>query len=133
MTLIEAMGAGIPVALHKHIFSRVLSGIDLAYPGAFSWRQPEALLAYCASITADELTEAGKSGREQFERYHLGEHLHRYMNDDKQSGLVPAGVPGKFLVEADEWALLMERQLSFRRVLYRAAYRVFRKFRARCL
>ena len=133
LTLIEAMGASIPVALHRHIFSRVLSGIDLAYPGAFSWRQPEELLDYCASITADELVKAGKSGREQFERYHLGEHLHRYMNDDKQSGLVPAGVPGKFLVEADEWALWMERQLSFRRVLYRAAYRVFRKFRARCL
>ena len=133
LTLIEAMGAGIPVALHRHIFSRVLSGIDLACPGAFSWRQPEELLDYCASITADELVKAGKSGREQFERYHLGEHLHRYMNDDKQSDLVPAGVPGNFSVEADEWALWMERQLSFHRVFYRAAYRAFRRFRARWL
>jgi len=133
LTLIEAMGAGIPVALHKHIFSRVLSGIDLAYSGAFSWRQPEALLAYCASITAEELAEAGKSGREQFERFHAVEHLHRFMNDDKQGGLVPARVHGHFSVEGDEWALWMARQVSFRRVLYRAAYTAFRKFRARWL
>ncbi len=133
LTLIEAMGAGIPVALHRHIFSRVLSGIDLACPGAFSWRQPEELLDYCASITANELVKAGKSGREQFERYHSVEHLHRLMNDDKQSGLVPAGVPANFAVEADEWALWMERQLSFHRVFYRAAYRAFRRFRARWL
>lgn len=133
LTLIEAMGAGIPVALHRHIFSRVLSGIDLACPGAFSWRQPEELLDYCASITADELVKAGKSGREQFERYHSVAHLHRFMNDDKQSGLVPAGVSAKFSVEADEWALWMERQVSFHRVFYRAAYRTFRRFRARWL
>lgn len=133
LTLIEAMGAGIPVALHRHIFSSFLSGIDLAFPGAFSWRQPEELLNYCASISTDELVMAGKSGREQFERFHSVEHLHRFINDGKQSGLVPTGVLGKFFVEADEWALWMERQLSFRRVLYRAAYRAFRRFRARWL
>jgi len=133
LTLIEAMGAGVPVALHKHIFSRVLSGIDLAYSGAFSWRQPEELLEYCASITSEELVKAGKSGREQFVRFHSVEHLHRFMNDHKHTGLVPTGVPSRFFVEADEWASWMERQLSFHRVFYRAAYRVFRKFRARWL
>jgi glycosyltransferase involved in cell wall biosynthesis len=133
LTLIEAMGAGVPVVLHRHIFSSVLSGIDLAYPGVFSWRQPEELLDYCASITADELVMAGKSGREQFQRFHSIEHLHRFVNDDRQSCLVPIGIGGEFFVEADEWALWMERQLSFRRILNRIAYRAFRKFRARWL
>ena len=133
LTLIEAMGAGIPVALHKHIFSKILSGIDLAYFGAFSWRQPEELLDYCGSITNNELVKAGKSGREQFERFHSVEHLHGFMNDDKYISLVPTSVPSKFFVEADEWALWMERQVSFYRVFYRATYRIFRKFRARWL
>ena len=133
LTLIEAMGAGVPVALHRHIFSNVLSGVDLAYPGAFSWRQSQELLDYCASVTVDKLVAAGKAGREQFQRFHSIEHLHRFVNNDTQSCLIPTGVSSKFFVEADEWALWMERQLSFRHLFYRAAYREFRKFRDRWL
>jgi len=50
LTLIEAMGAGVPVILHRHIFSRVLSSIDLAYSEAFNWRSPDELLNYCATV-----------------------------------------------------------------------------------
>ena len=59
LTLIEAMGAGIPVALHKHIYSRVLSGIDLAYPGVFYWEDPKQLLEYCGKVSVEELKEDG--------------------------------------------------------------------------
>lgn len=131
LTLIEAMGAGIPVALHKHIYSRILSGIDLAYPGAFSWRQPEELLAYCESITIDALIRAGKSGREQFEKFHSVDKLNVLINGNDDQKLVPTQVPVKFPIEADEWALWMERQLSFHRVFYRWIYRAYRRLRAR--
>lgn len=131
LTLIEAMGAGIPVALHRHIFSRVLSGIDLAYPGAFSWRQPEELLNYCTTVTANDLNEAGKSGRMQFEQFHSSKHLHRFFNDSAHDNLKPNALSNKFSVEADEWALWMERQMNLRRLISRAAYRAYRRFRAR--
>ncbi|AJP48538.1 hypothetical protein PG1C_08925 [Rugosibacter aromaticivorans] len=129
VTLIEALGAGIPVALHRHIFSRVLSGIDLAYPDAFSWREPEELLNYCASVTADDLKVAGKAGRAQFEQFHSSEHLDCFLNDTDYSSPTPHVLSANFSVEADEWGLWMERQLSLRRLISRAAYRAYRRFR----
>ncbi|MGB5157415.1 MAG: glycosyltransferase family 4 protein [Desulfobacterales bacterium] len=130
LTLIEAMGAGIPVALHRHIFSSVLSGIDLAYPGVFNWRYPEELLNYCITVTADDLKEAGNSGRMQFEKFHRNEYLYRYINDYDYEGLTPNKLLGNFSVEADEWALWMERRLSFSHVISRFLYRVYKRFRA---
>lgn len=130
LTLIEAMGAGIPVALHRHIFSRILSGIDLAYTGAFSWRYPDELLNYCASLTSGELMEAGRSGRMQYEKFHSPEHLQGILNDAVRDCPKPNDLSDKFSVESDEWALWMERQLNIRRVLSRAVYRAFRRFRA---
>ena len=130
LTLIEAMGAGIPVALHRHIFSRVLSGVDLAYPGAFSWRAPEDLLNYCVSLDAKTLKEAGISGRLQFEKFHDSRALPGMLNDPAQNRQNPhALVP--FSVETDEWALWMERQLTLARVMSRAVYRALRSLRAR--
>jgi glycosyltransferase involved in cell wall biosynthesis len=130
LTLIEAMGAGIPVALHRHIFSRVLSGIDLAYEGAFSWRSPEELLNYCASLTPGDLKEAGRLGRMQYEKFHSPGILHGILNDVGRDHPRPNDLSDKFSVESDEWALWMERQLNIRRVLSRAVYRAFRRFRA---
>lgn len=129
LTLIEALGAGIPVALHRHIFSRILSGIDLAYPSVFSWRQPEELLNYCASVTVDDLKAAGKAGRAQFEQFHSSEHLDRFLNDTDYSSPTPNALSSNFSVETDEWGLWMERQLSLRHLVSRAAYRVYRRFR----
>jgi len=130
LTLIEAMGAGIPVALHKHIFSRVLSGIDLAYLGAFSWRQPDELLNYCVSVTGDALEAGGKAGRMQFEKFHSSQHLHHFLNDRANYNLIPDMSPNHFSVEADEWVLWMERQMNLRRLITTAIYRAFRYFRA---
>jgi glycosyltransferase involved in cell wall biosynthesis len=131
LTLIEAMGAGTPVALHKHVFSRLLSGIDLAYPGAFNWRQPEALLQYCALVTPEALTTASRQARQQYEQFHSVEHLHAFMNAEHQATLVPNATPINFMIDSDEWASWVERQLSIRHVLARATYRVLRKLRAR--
>lgn len=130
LTLIEAMGAGIPVALHRHIFSRVLSGIDLAYAGAFSWRDPDQLLGYCAALTAGDLEQASRAGRRQYEQFHSQCVLHGILNDAERGCPRPNGLSEDFVVEADEWAFWMERQLNLRRMLARTAYRTFRRFRA---
>lgn len=130
LTLIEAMGAGIPVALHRHIFSRILSGIDLAYPGAFSWRAPEELLDYCVSLTPGDLVEAGRSGRTQYEKFHSGMHLGRMLGDAACESPRPHELSDRFSVESDEWALWMEGQVTIRRMVSRAAFRAFKRFRA---
>ena len=129
LTLIEAMGAGIPVALHRHIFSRILSGIDLAYSGAFSWRSPEELLNYCVSLSTSALEEAGRSGRMQYEKFHSPDKLQEILSDAVRNRPKPSELSGKFSIESDEWALWMERQLNIRRVLSRGVYRAVRRFR----
>jgi len=130
LTLIEAMGAGIPVALHRHIFSRILSGIDLAYSGAFSWRAPDELLDYCVSLTPGDLVEAGRLGRTQYEKFHSGMHLRRMLDDAACESPKPHELSDRFSVESDEWALWMEGQVNIRRMLSKAAFRAFKRFRA---
>jgi len=129
LTLIEAMGAGIPVALHRHIFSRILSGIDLAYSGVFSWRYPEELLNYCSSLTRGDLGEAGRLGRMHYEKFYSRGDLQEILNGVVRDCPKPTDLSDKFIVETDEWVFWMERQLTIRRVLSRAAYRAFRRFR----
>lgn len=130
LTLIEAMGAGIPVALHKHTFSRILSGIDLAYTGAFSWRYPYELLNYCKSLTPGALEEAGRLGRMQYEKFHSPINLQNILNDTVRPSPQPIYTSDTFSVESDEWALWMECQLNIKRLIARTAYRTFRRFRA---
>jgi len=129
LTLIEAMGAGIPVALHRHIFSRILCGIELAYPGVVSWRYPDELLNYCTSLTRSDLEKAGRLGRMHYEKFHSRGNLLGIPNDIVRDCPMPTDLSDKFSVEQDEWALWMERQLTIKRILSRAAYRAFRRFR----
>ena len=130
LTLIEAMGAGIPVALHRHIFSRVLSGIELAYPEAFSWRSPEELLSYCTSVTTDELNKAGSLARNQYEQFHHHEILRGALGGDEKDIPSPAQLSKNYSIEYDEWALWMDNQVSVKRVLSKTAYRIFRRIRS---
>lgn len=133
LTLLEAMGAGTPVALHRHIFSRILSGIELAYPSAFSWRYPEELLHFCVSLTPEVLEEAGRLARTHYERYYsqadfpgVLDHLpyHETQCPDKNED---------FAIETDEWAFWMEQQVSVKKLLSRTAIRSLLRFMARWL
>ena len=130
LTLVEAMGAGIPVALHRHIVSRILSGIDLAHSEAFSWRSPNELFNYCTSLTSGVLEQGGRLGRLQYERFHSPGNLQSILNDNHHRCPKPNDLSDKFSVESDEWAIWMERQLTIRRVLARSLYRAARRFRA---
>jgi hypothetical protein len=130
LTLIEAMGAGIPVALHKHLFSRLLSGIDLAYPEAFAWRQPEELLRFCSTLTTNHLEAAGQLGRLQFEKFHSDQQLRTLLDEIDCDNIKPHSITDQFIVETDEWALVVERQLNFSRLFARGAYRLVKRIRS---
>lgn len=127
LTLIEAMGAGIPVAIHQHIYSRVLSGVDLAYPEAFSWQDPDALLAYCSTVTDDELQQLGKIGRQHYEQVYHSDHFNALLNE-RAEALVPAKL-SEYQIKSDEWVCWMENQLTLSKLMMRTAYRAYRKIR----
>lgn len=130
LTLIEAMGAGIPVVLHKHIFSRVLSGIDLAYPGVFYWEDPKQLLEYCATVSVAVLKEHGRLARKHYEQFHRREILEDTLVNSTYLE-APVNIIKCFNPQSDEWANWMENQLTFRRVITRGVYRLFRRLRAK--
>jgi len=124
LTLVEAMGAGIPVALHKHMYSKFLSCIELGYPNAFNWRFPQELINYCKSLTAEELQKASRSARLQYEKFHSTS-----LNQNDLD-LIPFHKKSSFTIESDEWGFWMERQLTLKRVILRTMYRTFKRYRA---
>jgi hypothetical protein len=129
LTLIEAMGAGVAVALHKHIYSRLLSGVDLAYPEAFGWREPEELLNYCASVNAVILKDHGELGRQHYENFYRREIFDDLINSKITNAQIPVMMSDKYHIKPDEWACWMENQLTFRMLIKRTAYRFFRQTR----
>jgi hypothetical protein len=133
LTLIEAMGAGVPVVLHRHVFSRVLSSIDIAYPGVYSWREPSELLAICAKVTAEQLHQHSQLAREQYMRYHRQQVLAEVLNHADGIGMIPPALNDSFQSQRDEFATWLERQVSIGHLLRRFFYRFMRSVRSRFL
>lgn len=130
LTLIEAMGAGVPVVLHRHIFSRLLSVIDLAYPEAFCWRYPDELINYCIRLKPENLEEQSILSRKQFEKFHKWEIFEAAVADPSKM-IAPSNLSTAFNPQGDEWACWIENQLSFGQLAKRGIYRLFRKIRAK--
>lgn len=129
LTLIEAMGAGVPVILHQHIYSRLLGGIDLAYPEAFSWNEPEALLIHLSTLKPERLEFESHLSRQRYEKFHRPELLSDFFNEPYSTRKPIPELIGEFKPRYDEWAAWMESQLSFSRLGFRLAYRIYRRLR----
>lgn len=130
LTLIEAMGAGIPVIMHEHMYSRVLSGLELAYPESFRWNDPDDLLQYLANLTPLILEEEKQCARLRYETFHRPEILKNYLqNPDKLKSIEVPPLDKSFRPRGDEWAAWIESQMSFTRLLYKYVYRRLRAVR----
>jgi hypothetical protein len=130
LTLIEVMGAGIPVIMHKHVYSRTLSALEMAYEEAFCWTDPEDLLTYLAKIDRTTLANEKYLARAQYQKFHQPEILKTYLIDqDSILSIVPAPMRKIFHYHYDEWGGLIESQVSFSKLFYRMAYRFWLKIR----
>lgn len=130
LTLIEAMGAGVPVIMHQHMYSRVLSGLELAYPEAFRWADPEELLVHLASLEPEKLKYEKRLSRQRYEAFHRPEILSAYLRDPESMQLPIPPLLSDYKPRYDEWAAWAESQLSLSRLAYRFAYRILRKLRS---
>lgn len=130
ITLVEAMGAGVPVILHQHMYSRVLSCMELAYPGGRSWGRPDELLAQLAELDRTALRAEGERARRHYEIHHHPE-MARHLRDPASAGLsVPASL-SEFRPQLDQWAAWTLRQTGWGPTARRALYRLLRRCRAR--
>lgn len=130
LTLIEAMGAGVPVIMHQQMYSRVLSGLELAYPEAFRWADPEDLLAHLAALAPERLEREKRLSRLRYDAFHRPEILQAYLRDPDSIQLPIPPLVSEFRPRYDEWAAWAESQLSFSRLVYRFAYRTWRRLRS---
>jgi hypothetical protein len=129
LTMIEAMGAGVPVLIHKHISSRFLSCIDLANEEAFCWRHVQELIDICTRVTPGTLKLQSLTAREQYEKYHRREIFEHAIESHGMP--VPDVRPEPFTLEADETACMIERQISLSHLIFRSIYRLGKRVRAR--
>ena len=129
LTLIEAMGAGVPVIMHQHMISRVLSGLELAYPEAFKWSRPEQLLAHLCALTPQRLAQEQRMARQRYESQHRPEILANYLKHPAAQPLPVPPLAADFHARRDEWAAWAETQVSLSRLAHRFAYRTARRIR----
>lgn len=72
---LEAMASGVPLLMHQSYRSRFLGGVDIAYPGAFVWRNPGEMLDILAQLDAGVLAEHSARARRHYEKFHSDEVL----------------------------------------------------------
>ncbi|MBT8565422.1 hypothetical protein G6709_03855 [Polynucleobacter paneuropaeus] len=97
LTLVEVMGAGIPIILHQHSFSRVLGGDGLVYPEAFRWTNPEALINHLANLDVERLKSESRLSRLRYEHFHKFEILRSYFQDPQSFKIDTPLLPMKLI------------------------------------
>ena len=127
LTLVEAMGAGVPVALHRHMFSKILGCIELAYPGAFCWSLPDELLVHCSSLNPERLSKESLTARQHYLSFHTGEQLREILDGNLKAEPVAVELYGERSAQPDEWAIWLSNQLTITGVLSRTAYRLAKR------
>ncbi len=128
LTMIEAMGAGIPLAAHRHLITRALGGQDLTYEGAFSWRTAEELIAYCAALTPSKLAAQSALARAYFLQYHRRADLPKLLESPLASA--PA-LTADYLPDRVGWERWFAAHSGGRYLVWLFAYRCFRRMRRR--
>jgi hypothetical protein len=74
-TIVEAMGAGLPLIVHANYCSTFLSSETHVYDGAMIWRQPSELAAFLSKLHLSQLTEHAHRSRAFYEAHHRPELL----------------------------------------------------------
>lgn len=128
LTLIEVMGAGIPVILHQHMYSRVLSCIELAYAEAFSWADPQDLLNHLSTLSPGHLRQEGLLARQRYIEFHRPELLKSYLACQQQTSNIPE-LCMEFRPRYDEWAAWVESQMTISYLFRLNWFRFLRRLR----
>ena len=131
-TLIEVMGAGVPIAVHSHCTSRLLGTFDMAYEGALVWRNPNELYDFARNVDIATLKNLGKMARSRYLDFHSEDILKKALAEDADPLPAPPLHEG-YTPDNLQQALDISNQVScigaIRRFLYRS-YRQWKSLRA---
>lgn len=128
-TLIEAMGAGVPVAVHSHCASRLLGTLDMAYEGALVWRNPKELYDFVQRVDATTLRGQSRLSRKRYGDFHREVVLKNALPDHAASLQAPPLYEG-YVPDGLQQALDISNQVSCTGVVWRFLYRAYRKWRS---
>jgi hypothetical protein len=127
-TLIEVMGAGIPVALHSHITSRLLSTFDMAYEKVFSWRNLEELFYFIENLEPSDLTNYSRLARDRYLEFHTEEIVINTLLPGASAIKAPPLNHG-FKVDILEKSLCISNQINLIKPLKQALYIKYRRWK----
>lgn len=127
-TLIEAMGAGVPLAIHSHCSSRLLGTFDMAYEGAFVWRNTDELYKFVQHADAAMLRKQSYLSRRRYEDCYREETLKNALQPNAELLLPPALHKG-YAPDVLQLAFDVSNQVSMIGALRRFLYRNYRKWR----
>lgn len=128
-TLIEAMGAGVAVALHLHTHSRLLSSFDMGFEGALLWRNPQELFRHLQLVDIESLHILGQTARRIYEENYQEEILAKAL-DDWQHPLRSPNLHEGYVPDDLQQALDITYQVSFVGVMRRMANRALRRWKS---
>ncbi|MBT8552482.1 hypothetical protein G6683_01860 [Polynucleobacter paneuropaeus] len=130
LTLVEVMGAGIPVIMHHHINSRVLSGLELAYPEAFFWKYSEELISHLVNLDRSSVEFERLLSRRHYEKFHRPEILSNYFSNPFSFKVEVPSLSEKFIPRYDgSNARIVDINHSLSHFMYVLLSRLWRRLR----
>lgn len=125
-TMVEVMGAGVPIIIHRNITDRMIGGLDMVYDGAPSWCGPEELYQLLTQVDHQFIHKHGNLSRAWYVKFHSPEIIKALLVDPDASMEIPSLKPN---YEADPLlrAFQLAREVSIIGVLKRQLWRLYRK------
>ena len=127
-TMIEAMGAGVAIALHLHSASRLLGTFDMAFEGALLWRSPQELYDHVQRMDTISLQSLGQAARRKYEECYREEVLARALANWEHPLPPPPLLPG-YIPDELQQALDISSQATFGGALRRALCRALQRLK----
>lgn len=128
-TMVEVMGAGVPIIMHKHIADRMIGGFDMVYDGASTWRDPEELYQILMFSNREFLSEQSILARAWYEKYHSANVIRKLLARPDSLIEVPQLKPN-FATDPLLHAWQIAREIAFFGVIKRRLWRLYRRIKS---
>ncbi len=127
-TLVEVLGAGVPIAIHSHSSKPFLSTLEMAPEGALIWRELGELIELLGRQSREELAVLSAKARRHYERFHSESALKSAL--EGSSSELPVSPGGAaYRIDRLRQALDVADQVTFSGVVTRRALRWARRLK----